>query len=195
GARRLVVDLPDGHELLQPGRGGDEVLVDAAREDRREEPLHRDDEPEVLLERRAPVHGLHAEEAAEPRRAGEHGGQPTARVHLDRERALAAANEGERQRGGDGRLPDPALADDEVEPALERRRRHRSRPGGRARERASWPTGSGGIGSAQARSAEHWTGPRVQPIRRKTSTAFVPPKPKEFESAASTGSGRATCGT
>src|SRR5262249_44058767 len=32
--------------------------------------------------------------------------------------------------------------------------------GGRARERASWPTGSGGIGSAQARSAEHWTGPQ-----------------------------------
>src|SRR5439155_25493674 len=32
-ARRLVPDLPDRHQLLQPGRGGDEVLVDLALED------------------------------------------------------------------------------------------------------------------------------------------------------------------
>ena len=143
-ARRLVPDLPDRHQLLQPGRGSDEVLVDLALEDGREQALYRDDEAQVLLERGAPVDVEHVEERV--RLPTEQGGEPPSGLHLDRQRAPPAAREREGERRRDGRLPHPALADDEVQPPLEERGRHgasRRRAGRRAprscrRSRRSW---------------------------------------------------------
>src|SRR5881296_1129245 len=47
--------------------------------------------------------------------------------------------------------------------------------GGRARKRSSWPTGSGGIGSAQrVRSTrEHWTGPQIRLTPRRPSPSLA----------------------
>src|SRR5439155_1594346 len=83
--RRLVPDLPDRHQLLQPGRGGDEVLIDLAGEDGGEEALHRDHEVQVLLERGAPVDVEDGE--ARVRLPTEQAREPPPRLHLDRQRA------------------------------------------------------------------------------------------------------------
>src|SRR5947208_3301395 len=133
-ARRLVPDLPDRHQLLQPGRGGDEVLVDLALEDGREQALHRDDEAQVLLERGAPVDVEHVE--VRVRLPTEQGRESPSRLHLDRQRAPPAAREREGERRRDGRLPHPALADDDVQPPLEERGRHGARRRRRAGRRA-----------------------------------------------------------
>ena len=151
--RGLVPDLADGHELLETRRRRHEVLVDAARENGGEQPLHRDDEPEILLERGAALDRDDSEAGRDgggrPRRAAraEQRRQPPLVVHLDGERAAAAAREQPRQRRGDRRLADTALPDDEVQPAVER-------------------------------GADHGYA-----ARRKSSETLVPPKPKELDSA------------
>ena len=118
--RRLVPDLPDRHQLLQSGRGGHEVLVELAREHGGEEPFHRDNEAQVLLERRPPIEpehvqagrhlGRHVADAA----AAEERREAPDSVHLDRERAPTPAHEEKGERRSDRRLADPSLADDEV---------------------------------------------------------------------------------
>ena len=62
----LVPELADRHQLLQARRGRDEVLVDVAREHGLQQPAHRDDETEVLLER-VPTVDHHVLDAVEPR--------------------------------------------------------------------------------------------------------------------------------
>src|SRR6266550_465789 len=56
-----------------------------------------------------------------------------------------------------------------------RRARNPRLRGGRARKRSSWPTGSGGIGSAQrVRSTrEHWTGPQIRLTPRRPSPSLA----------------------
>jgi len=91
---------------------------------------HRDDESQVLLERGAALDGDDGEAGRDrcrrPRRAAraEQRRKPPRVVDLDGERAPAAAREEPRQRGGDRRLADAALADDEVQPAIERGAEH-----------------------------------------------------------------------
>src|SRR6266508_4323963 len=46
----LVPDLAHGHQLFEPWRRGNKVLVEPALKDRAQQAFDRDDEPQVLLE-------------------------------------------------------------------------------------------------------------------------------------------------
>jgi hypothetical protein len=122
----LVPDLADRHQLLQPGRRGDEVLVDLAVEDGIQHSPNRDDQAEVLLERRLAfdvqakeagqrLHRIRAFRLAEARDRA----RAIIEIEPDEQHALLPAHGGERKPGGDRGLADAALADDEEEPAVE----------------------------------------------------------------------------
>src|SRR5690606_17828060 len=96
--------------------------------------------------------------------------QPARAFELDDEDAAAAPRRSEGERERDGRPPDATLPDGEQQAAPEQV-----------------------VGLHASRTGDSSAG--ASSLRRKTRLTFVPPKPKEFESAVSIFAGRAWFGT
>jgi hypothetical protein len=118
-------DLAEDHQLLEPGRGGEEAVVDRAVEDAAREHLELHDVADVLVHHRGRVQ-VHREEAGEdlglaPARG--RGAEEARRLdrgrHLDQEHPLAPVPRGHGQGGPHHALSHPALAGEEQHAAGE----------------------------------------------------------------------------
>ena len=134
GLPDLPADLPDGEDLLHPGRGGGHEVEHLGQRPDPPRDRHPQVQPQVLLERRLGVHG-HGRQPGEddlgpePDRALlEEGGDVTPAVGRDEQHPLALLG-GEQSHGGrDGALADPALSGEEQQPAAEQVRRRATAP-------------------------------------------------------------------
>ena len=118
-------DLADRHQLLQPGRGGGEVVEDSAAEQQVAHRPHLELEQHVLahrlvgVDRDRPEVLLHLDLVEADLGVVEHPRGVLLRGDLADDRALAFGGGAQPERHRDGRLADATLAGDEDQPLVE----------------------------------------------------------------------------